>query len=873
MTSTIRTRILAILLVVGLLPMLGVTWLFFSRSRKAMEMMAFDQLEGLHRIKTGQVLGFFQETEQDMVLLLETIDHLKRSASEKLTAAQEIKRVRLLDFFERCRSDIRILSTDPGVSDAIWSFTSIVGTGGEIDESLYKYWETVKFPQFQKFVKEYGYYDLLLINPEGEIVYTTRKEPDLGRNLPTGPLKETHFADAFHRGMEGLAMTDFRPYPPSGDRHKAFIAAPAVKNKKRMGVVALKIDPSRINAIVSQDSGMGESAGTYLVGRTGSGIEYRSERIIESAEIGGETAGLDAERALAGQSGTMIKVGATGVMELSRYTPMAVEGLDWAMISTVSLAEVITPEKEGDGVDFFSRYIRNYGYEDLFLIHPHGRVFYSVNQGKAYQTNVMDGPHADSGLGDVAREVLTTGGLAFSDFSPYAPADDVPAAFLGVPLVQEDHVALVVALRISRNAFNEIMTGTTGLGETGETYLVGPDGRMRSDARFDRERFSAASSLAAAGAAVDTDPVREALAGRSGRKRAVNYLGRPVLSAYGPVEIWGSRWALVAEKGISEAFSSVHGLRRLGLWLVGLAALLITVIAAVFSRSLVRPLNRIIAGLTESAGSVSAAARQIFAASRSLSEGASEQAASLEETASSLEEIVSTAHRNADQAGNAEERIHREQGIIDRADAAITDLTEAMRAVEQEGRATGTIVATIDEIAFQTNLLALNAAIEAARAGEAGAGFAVVAEEVRSLARRTSEAAGETADRIERSVARIAEGSRLTKAADEAFDDVRRSAGETVNMISGIAAASKEQAQSIEGINRAVSEMDQVTQQNAASAQETTASGEELNTQAARMNRFVKDLRAMTGGGSDHEGRRRSALAAEKKRLPEPKSH
>ena len=171
-----------------------------------------------------------------------------------------------------------------------------------------------------------------------------------------------------------------------------------------------------------------------------------------------------------------------------------------------------------------------------------------------------------------------------------------------------------------------------------------------------------------------------------------------------------------------------------------------------------------------------------------------------------------------------------------------------MQEISKASEETSKIIKTIDEIAFQTNLLALNAAVEAARAGEAGAGFAVVADEVRNLAMRAADAAKNTAALIEGTVKKVSDGTALVKTTNDAFKEVAGSTAKVGELVGEIAAASTEQAQGIEQVNIAVTEMDKVTQQNAATAEESASASEELNAQAEEMKSFVADLAAMVGG-------------------------
>jgi methyl-accepting chemotaxis protein len=181
-------------------------------------------------------------------------------------------------------------------------------------------------------------------------------------------------------------------------------------------------------------------------------------------------------------------------------------------------------------------------------------------------------------------------------------------------------------------------------------------------------------------------------------------------------------------------------------------------------------------------------------------------------------------------------------------------LTGSMKEIIAASEETSKIIKTIDEIAFQTNLLALNAAVEAARAGEAGAGFAVVAEEVRNLAMRAADAAKNTSVLIEGTVKKIKDGSNLVIKTNEAFAEVAISASKVGELVGEIAAASQEQAQGIDQINKAVAEMDKVTQQTAANAEESASASEEMNAQAEQMKHISSTLLNIIGGSANGVG-------------------
>ncbi len=316
-----------------------------------------------------------------------------------------------------------------------------------------------------------------------------------------------------------------------------------------------------------------------------------------------------------------------------------------------------------------------------------------------------------------------------------------------------------------------------------------------------------------------------------------------------------------AGEAAGHAYSTAYALI---LSISGLALVVGALFAFFLTRSITKPLNRVIEGLSEGAEQIASASGQVSSASQQLAEGSSQQAASIEETSASLEEIAAMTKQNANNATQADSLMKEANQVVKQANDSMTELTRSMNEITQASEETSKIIKTIDEIAFQTNLLALNAAVEAARAGEAGAGFAVVADEVRNLAMRAADAAKNTAVLIEGTVKKVNEGATMVTRTYQAFTQVAQSASKVGELVGEIAAASREQSQGIEQVTLATTEMDKVVQQNAANAEENASASEEMNAQGEEMLGFVAELVALVGGNGNENGNgngRRQAVA------------
>jgi len=300
-----------------------------------------------------------------------------------------------------------------------------------------------------------------------------------------------------------------------------------------------------------------------------------------------------------------------------------------------------------------------------------------------------------------------------------------------------------------------------------------------------------------------------------------------------------------ADKQLSASISKAIWLVAAGL--VIMAVLFATLVIRIVSNGVISPIRRVIADLSSGASNLLDAANQVSSSSHELADGASRQAASLEETSSALEEVSSMSKQNADNVNQTSLMAENTRKSAEIAQSSMQKMGEAITSIKKSADQTAVIMKTIDEIAFQTNLLALNAAVEAARAGEAGAGFAVVAEEVRSLALRSAEAAKQTAQLIEESQKNAGNGVTATNDVQDILSQIVDGVNKVSQLAKEITVASNEQAQGVQQINAAVSDVDQVTQTNAGISEQAASASEELSGQAKEINELVQVLAEIVG--------------------------
>lgn len=945
----------------------------------------------------------------------------------------------LESYFKNIQGDLRVVANSPMTQKAVLSFAHAwkmfdgipqkdlkklyssenpfpIGEKQKLDkadgdESTYGRVHEAYHPWFREFLEEKGYYDLLLFDTEGNLVYSVFKEADFATNVNIGEWRETDLGAAFRKGMlmkKGeQAFFDFKPYKPSNNAPASFIAEPIVFEGVTKGILVFQMPIDRINTVIGNPRGLGETGEAILVGEDG--LARNQSRLTDKQTILiRKVKGQAIDEALDGQTGVRHQT-FEGVEKYVGYAPIEYLGAKFALIVSQNYSEVFAPfirirnsllvglaiiivivitigifvgrsianpitrlttldvelaegSKEtatllarGDELGELARALNQVHVisventrirtaldntsTSVMVADADRQVIYmnpsAMSLMKTAENDIrqevphfsareimggsMDTFHKDpEKQADVLNELtsinktrMVMGNRTFDLIT--APVNDANgtrigsvfewsditerlAAELEEKRIAEENYRIRVALEnantnimvadadrnviFTNKAIHQMMTHAEGdvrksipnfsadmmLTGSIDSFHKTPSHQSNMLATLDHEhpfhlKLGSRSFDCVAnpiidrnrnrlGSVIEWNDVTEELAVQEEVDNVVKAVVNGDFSQ--SITIDGKMGFMAGlAKSINELKDTVSDVfDEIGLSMSSLAKgdlryQIEKDYAGTFenlkqdtNQTSIR-LKQIVSDILIASKEIASASTEIASGSIDLSQRTENQASSLEETAASMEEMSTTVKQNAENAQQANNLAITARGIAEEGGNVVNQAVSAMSSIEDSSQKVSDIISVIDEIAFQTNLLALNAAVEAARAGDAGKGFAVVASEVRTLAQRSGEAAKDIKSLILDSNSQVRDGVKLVGDTGKSLENIVQSIKSVADIVSEIAAASQQQASGVGEINTAITQMDEMTQQNAALVEESSASARSLEEQSEMMMRLM----------------------------------
>jgi len=593
----------------------------------------------------------------------------------------------------------------------------------------------------------------------------------------------------------------------------------------------------------------------------------------------------------------------------------------------------------------FRSYLQTFGYIDIFLVSVEtNEVIYSVFKELDFATDIVSGSYGNSGISvafKLAKNSKSKDFIGLTEIEKYYPSYDTPAQFISSPVYDGDKKIGVLIFQIPVEKIDAILTGNHswkkhGQGNSGETYILDEQKRMKSVSRFLVEDMSGflkvmkkvgldQSSLdymkdkntSVMVATINTLGSKAVVNGETGFQIFPDYRGVNVLSAYRPLDIPGVNWNILSEMDEDEALASITSLERIILMIMIVCLILIVLIAVFISKKLSNSLVLLSSEMNGGATELLSVGEGMTDISNELSSAAQEQASSIQETSSSLSEISAMVGKSAENASSAKAMSHQSKqqategkeaiGLVNESIKRIFENNnEFVKSVNENNKEIEEIVGIIGEISdktkvindivFQTKLLSFNASVEAARAGEHGKGFSVVAEEVGALAKMSGDASTEISSLLENSIKKVesiisnsttkmntiietgkreVEGSsKRVEECDVILDQIMDSFGHVDNAVNEIEVSSREQATGVGEIDVAIQKLDTLAQKNSILANRTTEQSQTLSNQSVELTTLVKDMEEIVYGstGKKASAQKKQSSNSKVKRQTKPEA-
>ncbi len=781
----IRTKLLFWLLFIALVPLLVIGAASYFISSQSLEKSALDSLES-SKMQSMALMEYFSERENNLRQLVEVVATLQHETFASLEGVKTLNKNIIEKHFKMLAAHTILFAERKDVQGIFNAAAN--ARQPKINKAFFMGW-----------IKQRKIQSLIMVDSQGKVIYSNDKAIVTGSSL--ADKKGTPEFTAFSKGMgKKSVFTDFSSSSLRNGEVAGYFSAPVTAGGKVAGTCLYRIMNSVFDKEMATLPGLGKSAESYLVGSDRlfrSNTRQFDEQVLANPAFLVDTDSVS--EALNGQTGDMVTVNYRGDYVLSSYTPIMIAGNTWALLVEENLTKSMELLRPGQEKDYLATYAENYGYPDLYLIDIDGYIFYSAKHQADYQTNILSGPYAKTLFGKTVLSTLDSQKITVSDYSRYAPAGDKPTAFMGMPFVKDGTSQLVVAIQLPINQISDIMTAQTTAAKTADTYLVGSDKLWRTESR-NPQKYKVKSTLLNPKTKVNTQPVQQALSGKSGTGKTENSLGDKVYASWAPIKYRGLNWAIINEVNQKEIAQPVTRLFQLTVLIALIGAGIVFLVSFLVSGGITRQVGAIMSAMAkveegdydteakvlskDELGSMATTFNQMTTTTRELIKSRQEEHDQLQE---SIIEMLEDISELSDGDLRVRATVHED------VTGTVADSLNMM--LEELNTTIGRIKKSSEQVGLTANQLSSSTEQLAARNDTQSESIKGAVNEITQMSQAIEEAAGQalrSAQTSELSRTAATEGTRAVEDTSQAMESIRGNVQNTARAIKRLGESSQE---------------------------------------------------------------------------------
>ncbi|MEO5362109.1 MAG: methyl-accepting chemotaxis protein [Magnetococcus sp. DMHC-8] len=589
MNIRLRPRLIVLSLLSSLLPLLLTGWVAARWLGEAANEAARTRASTILEVKKNRLEQHFSRYRADMDTLVQGTQALYTQPLQRVEAVRDMYSQAVQRQFQEWLHETETFAATEQLAKQLAGIDWVFRDGGEkITGDRWPVLAATITPALNRLREKQGFDNLYLVSAQGNVVLSAVPDPLLGKNALKAPYKESGLGRLLPAALTKSTLQGFAPVPYLDNAMIAWLGTPIHRDGnpdgKVIGLLAARFAPASLNRLAPNPAEADRQVSLHLVGpdrvrHGGSGPQ--APRATGTGPLKVEEVTAPAVlAALANRKGVGTIQGMNGQSVFSAWAPLTIapsatsQDAPWAVVAEQTVVQAFADARQG--TPFYKKLMDQTGYYDFFLIQPDGEVFFSATRQADFGTNLINGKYADTNLGKLVRQVLAKPAFGLTDFEPYPPSHNEPAAFMAQPVLQDGVVKVVVAVQLPLETLTTLMQYRDGLESDGDAYLVGPDQRLRSDSIRDPQNHSVLASFAGkvTGHDLRSEAIQAALAGKTGLTAGKNWSGQPVFTAFAPLSTGhDTTWAVITETPMVQGIIPLQTV-PVAVWLVATGTLL-----------------------------------------------------------------------------------------------------------------------------------------------------------------------------------------------------------------------------------------------------------------------------------------------------------